>query len=238
MIIKTKSLLLFNANNFQTKVVFQREHVVSFDCQGIISFKGHVAHISPGEAIVLPKNTSIHIFLYSNDCAKITVYRYYDGSSKTWYTSGLLAEYVNTHNELIRYDLKYSVFINRAIDKYFKLEVVRTCGIKGHKAGVVSKIRQLVVKDLRKDWSVKDICAQVYLSESSLYRTLKSEQTCFTALIQDIRLAYAKELLVTSRLSIGEVSYNSGFNSSSYFGNKFRAKYGMSPTCYRNLIGA
>ncbi|TOQ61790.1 hypothetical protein CGG90_24845, partial [Vibrio parahaemolyticus] len=68
--IKTKSLLLFNANNFQTKVVFQREHVVSFDCQGIISFKGHVAHISPGEAIVLPKNTSIHIFLYSNDCAK------------------------------------------------------------------------------------------------------------------------------------------------------------------------
>lgn len=63
MIIKTKSLLLFSANNFQTKVVFQREHVVSFDCQGIISFKGHVAHISPGEAIVLPK-TLRFIFSY------------------------------------------------------------------------------------------------------------------------------------------------------------------------------
>lgn len=235
MSIKSKTFRLFESNEFQASLMLKRKHVVSFNCKGIISYKGCVINVTEGEAITLPKNKLIHCFLYGTGCSTITVYRYYDDVSKVWYSSSMVTDYVNAFTELDQVELANIMFIETALNHYIRLEIARTCRSREYKADLVEKIKRLVIQDLRKDWGVKDVCAQVFLSESSLYRTLRAEKTSFTALIQDIRLVYAKELLVSSRLSIGEISYNSGFNSTSYFGNKFKAKYGMSPTYYRNL---
>lgn len=47
------------------------------------------------------------------------------------------------------------------------------------------------------------------------------------------RLAYAKTLLETSKKSIGEVAFNSGFENQSHFSRVFKQKFGVSPLQYQ-----
>ena len=47
--------------------------------------------------------------------------------------------------------------------------------------------------------------------------------------VTDLRLKYAKELLITKRYSIKEISELSGFNSISYFSKVFKKNFGVSP---------
>ena len=51
-------------------------------------------------------------------------------------------------------------------------------------------------------------------------------------LVTDMRIGYAKELLVTSRYSVGEIATLSGFENVYYFSSVFKKKTGFSPTGY------
>ena len=51
--------------------------------------------------------------------------------------------------------------------------------------------------------------------------------------LRDLRLAYAENLLLASRLSITDVCYESGFTSPSHFSRCFHEQYGVSPHQYR-----
>ncbi len=50
------------------------------------------------------------------------------------------------------------------------------------------------------------------------------------------RLARAKELLLSTDLSMGEISYRCGFRSQAYFNDVFRRHFGQSPTEYRREV--
>jgi transcriptional regulator GlxA family with amidase domain len=49
----------------------------------------------------------------------------------------------------------------------------------------------------------------------------------------NVRLAKAKEFLLNSKKSVGEISELCGFSSSNYFGLIFKHKEGLSPANYR-----
>lgn len=51
-------------------------------------------------------------------------------------------------------------------------------------------------------------------------------------MVTDLRLKYAKELLITNRYSINEIAVLSGFNSISYFSKVFKKNFGVSPKKY------
>ena len=55
----------------------------------------------------------------------------------------------------------------------------------------------------------------------------------FKDYVKEKRLEYGHALLMTTQKSIVEISAESGFDSSSYFSNVFKQKYGMPPTQYR-----
>lgn len=52
--------------------------------------------------------------------------------------------------------------------------------------------------------------------------------------ICDLRLAYSKELLKTSNLSITSIAYKTGFSDYNYFAIKFKKETGVSPSKYRS----
>ena len=50
----------------------------------------------------------------------------------------------------------------------------------------------------------------------------------------DLKVSYAKKLLMSSNMSITDICFSSGFTSISNFMRVFKNKYGMSPNAYRN----
>lgn len=56
-----------------------------------------------------------------------------------------------------------------------------------------------------------------------------------TTFINDLRLEYSANLLITSNLSVIEIGYESGFENTSWFYKAFQRKYGMPPLKYRKV---
>ena len=52
-------------------------------------------------------------------------------------------------------------------------------------------------------------------------------------LLKAVRLRRARELLVTSTMSVAEIARNVGFPGRSNFSRAFRAKYGVDPRSFR-----
>lgn len=72
------------------------------------------------------------------------------------------------------------------------------------------------------------------ISTYTLSRLFKNQVGIgFAEYVNSRRLEYAKDLLLTTSLSIREISQQSGYASESYFGRIFKATYGTSPSAFR-----
>ena len=72
------------------------------------------------------------------------------------------------------------------------------------------------------------------ISKMQLYRKL----TAITGMtpgefIKNIRLKHAAQLLVSTRLTVSEIFYRTGFNNQSYFYREFKKRYDCSPNKYK-----
>ena len=80
-------------------------------------------------------------------------------------------------------------------------------------------------------YSVEQLASDMCMSRMTFYRKIQSAtRQKPTEFIRTIRLRRAAELLREGRLTISEITYDTGFSSVSYFSRCFRAMYGVSPT--------
>lgn len=86
------------------------------------------------------------------------------------------------------------------------------------------------------DYSIEDVCQELGVSRSQLFRLLK-EQTGLspTLYIRQLRLQKAKSLLDTTSLRIAEISELVGIDSPQNFIKYFSEAYGTTPKQYRKL---
>lgn len=83
-------------------------------------------------------------------------------------------------------------------------------------------------------FSVDDICRNLGVSRSQLYRIIKQQTQLSTSLyIRQRKLIKAKELLVSTEMQIAEIAYFSGIDSPQNFSKYFTHEFGLSPTEYR-----
>lgn len=83
-------------------------------------------------------------------------------------------------------------------------------------------------------YSVDALAKDLHLSTSQLYRkmiALTGQST--SKFFRSVQLKNATALLQNSDLNISEIAYQSGFNEPAYFSRVFTAKYGISPSQYR-----
>ena len=76
------------------------------------------------------------------------------------------------------------------------------------------------------------LAADMGMSRSNLYRRFQrySSFDSLSTYIRSVRLEEGRHLLLTTLLSISDISYRVGFGSSQYFAKCFKEAYGMSPS--------
>ena len=104
----------------------------------------------------------------------------------------------------------------------------------------IGRVENIIVKNLdNEQFCIADLPANLLLSSSQIYRKIKKETGYSPSVyIRTIRLAYARELILRSDLSLSEISYQVGFNGLSYFSRCFSKQYGVAPSHYRNYAKA
>ena len=86
----------------------------------------------------------------------------------------------------------------------------------------------------RQDFQVTDLCEEMNISRSQLYRKVKALfGQSMSAYFQNIRLKKAEALLPNPKLSIADIAYQVGYTSPDYFAKVFKSKHNITPTQFR-----
>lgn len=118
-----------------------------------------------------------------------------------------------------------SFFINLAVDADSSLS---------SKKSVVDQAKTYIEAHYTEAITQNEIAKVVYLTPGHLSRLFKKETgVSINQYVNDRRLAQAKELLISTDVSINEVALRSGFGSSSYFITSFRKLTGETPQKFR-----
>jgi len=87
----------------------------------------------------------------------------------------------------------------------------------------------------RENLNVLDLCEELKLSRSQLYRKVKALLgISISDYIQNIRMKKAEEYLLNHELTVSELAYKVGYSSPAYFSTVFKAKHGEGPGDFRN----
>lgn len=82
--------------------------------------------------------------------------------------------------------------------------------------------------------TLERLSQEFFASKTTLIYNFKKYTNCSPIdFLLSVRLTKAKEQLVNTKRSIGEVALSCGFSSANYFGLIFKKKEGLSPTAYR-----
>lgn len=82
--------------------------------------------------------------------------------------------------------------------------------------------------------TIEELCRQVYLSPAQLNRVIKEMfGVTFKQKLIEVRLAYIKDFLKYSDLSISDIAQRNGFSDTANFSLFFKKHLGESPTRYR-----
>lgn len=102
-------------------------------------------------------------------------------------------------------------------------------------AQVIEAIRFEMRQNMEKDLNLEELAQQHHVSYS-FFRKMFKKYTGVSPgqYILQLRIARAKELLISSDKSIKEISYELGFQSIYYFSNIFKKKEGYTPSFFRN----
>lgn len=99
------------------------------------------------------------------------------------------------------------------------------------------KTIQYIQQNYNSSPRLKDIAGILGITSNHLSRCLHNGiGYSFMDLVQDYRLRQAVEELKNSRKSITEIAYDNGFSGPSAFINKFKEKYGITPSQSRKVI--
>ncbi len=107
----------------------------------------------------------------------------------------------------------------------------------GEKAAVIADVKNAIRAHLSEEISIDEIAHTVGISKYYMCHLFKS-QTGLTLVEyrNALRLSEAKKLLIGSDKRIGEICFECGFSSESYFAKLFRDSEHVSPTQYRELL--
>ena len=80
---------------------------------------------------------------------------------------------------------------------------------------------------------LREVAAQLYLTEQTLRRRLQAENTSFREIKKDIRRSVAEKLLIETNLPVHDISDMAGYAEPRSFVRAFQEWTGISPTAFR-----
>jgi YesN/AraC family two-component response regulator len=117
--------------------------------------------------------------------------------------------------------------------------------IDSHKKELIEKIRVLVIKRARNEVDKKEsrLNLSTYLSENLLYEytylsSLFSEaegRTIENFFIEQ-RIVKAKEMLLYGQMTLSEIAFELGYNSTAYLSSQFKKITGTTPSSFKEAV--
>ena len=99
---------------------------------------------------------------------------------------------------------------------------------------VMLKVAAYINENYTEPLTLESLASRFYISKNTLSSRFRAEMNCTVIdYISFVRINRAKELLVTTRQSIEEISELCGYSSANYFGLIFKKSVGLSPREYR-----
>lgn len=99
---------------------------------------------------------------------------------------------------------------------------------------LVNSILDFITSNYAENITLSDAARYAYVNPSHLSRVFNKKMNCnFRSYLNNIRVEKAKELLISSDLSIADIGNQVGFSDQSYFNKIFKEHEGMTPGQYR-----
>lgn len=95
------------------------------------------------------------------------------------------------------------------------------------------RLSELIGVDPARAWRCQDLCRMLGVSESALRRRLHLEGTSFRELLEEIRLMSGLSLVQETSMTICQVADAVGYRSQSRFTDRFKERFGVTPTMLR-----
>lgn len=99
---------------------------------------------------------------------------------------------------------------------------------------LVENAKKFIQANYQSQLSYRDVARELFISPSYFLSLFKRETgTTFVDYLTALRMEKAKQLLLTTNLSVTRIAYDLGFNNSNYFSNIFRKVVGVPATEFR-----
>lgn len=106
--------------------------------------------------------------------------------------------------------------------------------LKENETDRMNRVHAYVMKNFREKISLDEVAAIANMSPSSFSRYFKIHANkTFSDFLTEIRIGYSCKLLISQKIDISQVCYDSGFNTISNFNRQFKAVTHYNPLEYR-----
>lgn len=103
---------------------------------------------------------------------------------------------------------------------------------------LIENIKSFIADNLSNDISLTTIAEHTHITTTHLSKIFKSETGInLSNYIKDVKLLRAKDYLLTTNLTINEISEKLSYNTPHYFIKLFKEKYGVTPKNFRQTNG-
>ncbi|MEQ9743895.1 helix-turn-helix transcriptional regulator [Pectobacterium actinidiae] len=99
--------------------------------------------------------------------------------------------------------------------------------------GITAQLRTLISEEPDRHWTAQSAGRLLAMSEATLRRRLSAEQTRFEVLLLETRMQHAMMLVQTTSWSMQRLAEACGYKSSARFSERFKTRFGCSPTKIR-----
>jgi AraC-like DNA-binding protein len=149
-----------------------------------------------------------------------------------------LIEKMIKSNELISFTLLLQLLQELVSKKVLPLTSLHYKPMKGNENQQrINKVFLYVQKEFKENVSLKKAASIIHLSESAFCKFFKrASGKTFSTYVNDIRISYASQLLIETDKAIGEIAFESGFESLTYFNRVFMKKNGIKPRELRKSV--
>ena len=141
---------------------------------------------------------------------------------------------------------KYAVMIERA-DNISQLEEIHSSMLneyadptiritKSENLGLVEKVEKYIEVNFAEDISTEEMAAELFVHPSHLMRVFKKEkEMCISKYRNLRRIKKAKELILSSNLSMTDIAIMVGFRNPQYFSAFFKEAEGITPVAFKKM---
>lgn len=229
-------ILRYNPSLYTNELIFYFDGVTEVDFRGIhmINLENSLRFLPKGE----DEGEYTVKIIKPSQCIDV----YFDSAEKLSDTAFNLSDMEFLKNDFLKiYNLwneKKSCWYEKSMIVLYEI----ICAIKGiekqyvtsDKRKKIEKAYDYILKNYRNpDFDYSMLAREsgyCYSYFSELFEKTYSRSPVKT--VTDLRLSYAKELLITKRYSVKEIAELSGFNSIHYFSKVFKNNFGISPKKY------